>query len=152
MDGLDLEKGLALRIQKLGNGLLGLRLHLLLAFGLELSQKQVFSILEELQIAIRADACGTILLRIGLHDGTCCIRICCIICGGRTERLILSSASSRCSRSFCCISDNIIVVVVVCGIVLLCELLDGRCWYAIELLHLHLESGGVRQIFLNGVD
>ena len=77
LDGLDLKKGFALGIQKLGDGLLGLSLHLLLTLGLELSQKQVFSILEELQITITI---GTILLRFNLHGSCCIIRIR-IICG-----------------------------------------------------------------------
>ena len=56
LEGFDLEQSLTLTVQKLGDGLLCLRLHLLLALGLELSQEQALCLLQQSCINISSSS------------------------------------------------------------------------------------------------
>lgn len=56
LEGFDLEQSLALTVQELGDGLLSLRLHLLLALGLELSQEQTLCLLKQRCIKISSSS------------------------------------------------------------------------------------------------
>ena len=56
LEGFYLEQSLALTVQELGDGLLSLRLHLLLALGLELRQEQALCLLQQRCIDISSSS------------------------------------------------------------------------------------------------